>query len=106
MVLAELQGEVMRRAGWEPLPQGEMAEAVAEVRVILAGQGDGPVLLAYVAGILTGSRARWPDQLGQAVVAASICVEAGADEALIDGWACIGAERAADAGQPPSSAML
>jgi hypothetical protein len=101
LILAEIRGEVMRHARWEPLSDEEMAAAVAAVRGILAGRDDGPQLLAEVAGITTGARAGWPDELARAVVAASVCVQAGADEWLIDGWAEVGAERRAQADQPP-----
>jgi hypothetical protein len=101
LLLAELHGEVMRHARWEPLTPGAMAAAVTAVREILAGRDDGPELLAEVAGILTGARAGWADELQRAVVAASVCVEAGADESLIDGWAAIGAQRREEAEKPP-----
>ena len=106
-MLAALRGEVTHRARWEPLSSDEMAEAVAAVREILddAGRRDGPALLAQVAGLLTGSRHWCPELLPRAVVAGSICVEAGADEFAIDGWACIGAERVADS-RVPGAAWL
>jgi len=106
IVLAKLQGVVMHRARWEPLGEEEMAAAVAEVDEVLAGRDDGPQLLAYVAGILTGSRSGWPDELAQAVIAGSICVAAGADEFAVDGWCCIGAERRAGADQLPAGARI
>ena len=106
LVLAKLQGVVMRHARWEPLGEAEMAAAVAEVREVLAGRDDGPQLLAYVAGILTGARFSHPDELAQAVVAGSVCVAAGADEFTVDGWCCIGAERRAQADQLPAGARV
>jgi hypothetical protein len=106
LVLAKLQGVVMRHARWEPLGEEEMAAAVAEVDEVLAARDDGPQLLAYVAGILTGSRFGWPDELAQAVIAASVCVAAGADEFTVDGWCCIGAERRAEADRLPAAARL
>lgn len=106
IVLAKLQGVVMHHARWDPLGEAEMAAAVAEVREVLAGRDDGPQLLAYVAGILTGSRFGWPDELAQAVIAGSICAAAGADEFTVDGWCCIGAERRAGADQLPAGARV
>lgn len=106
LVLARLQGAVMHHARWEPLSEDEMADAVAEVREVLAGRDDGPGLLAYVAGILTGSRSGRPDELAQAVIAGSVCVAAGADEFTVDGWCCIGAERRAQADQLPAGARV
>lgn len=97
LVIAELYGEVRHRARWEPLGGEAMAEAVAAVHEILAGRDDGPELLAYVAGVMTGARSGSPEELQRAVVAGSICVAAGADEWLIDGWASVGWERAAGA---------
>lgn len=101
IVLAKLQGVVMHHARWDPLGEAEMAAAVAEVHEVLAGRDDGPQLLAYVAGILAGSRFGHPDELAQAVIAGSICVAAGADEFTIPGWEAIGRERAGRAEQPP-----
>lgn len=106
LVRARLQGAVLHHARWTPLGPDEMAAAVTEVREVLAGRDDGPELLAYVAGILTGSRFGCPDELAQAVIAGSVCVAAGADEWLIDGWCCIGAERRAAADQLPGTARV
>jgi hypothetical protein len=106
IVLARLQGVVMRHARWEPLGEEEMAAAVAEVDEVLDGRADGPELLAYVAGILTGSRFGHPDELAQAVIAGSVCVAAGADEFAVDGWCCVGAERRAQADQLPGTARV
>jgi hypothetical protein len=83
-----------------------MAAAVAEVNEVLAGRDDGPQLLAYVAGILTGARYGCPDELAQAVIAGSVCVAAGVDEFAVDGWCCIGAERRAKADQLPGTARV
>lgn len=101
IVLAKLQGAVMHHARWDPLGEDEMAAAVAEVREVLGGRDDGPELLAYVAGILAGSRSGWPDELAQAVIAGSICIAAGADKFAIPGWEAIGRERAGRAAEPP-----
>lgn len=106
IILAKLQGVVMHHARWDPLAPDEMAAAVAEVREVLAGRDDGPGLLAYVAGILAGSRFAYPDDLAQAVIAGSVCVAAGADEFAVDGWCCIGAERRARADQLPAGARV
>jgi hypothetical protein len=106
IVLAKLQGAVMHHARWDPLGEAEMAAAVAEVREVLAGRDDGPQLLAYVAGILTGSRYGHPDELARAVIAGSVCVAAGADEFTVDGWCCIGAERRTEADQLPAGARV
>jgi len=106
IVLARLQGVVMHHARWEPLDTAAMAAAVAEVREVLGDRDDGPELLAYIAGILTGSRFGVPAELAQAVIAGSICVAAGADEWTIDSWCCIGAERRAEADQLPSGARV
>lgn len=106
LVLARLQGAVMHHARWEPPGEDEMAAAVAEVDELLAGRDDGPGLLAYVAGILTGSRFGRPDELAQAIIAGSVCLAAGADEWTIDGWCCVGAERRAAADQLPGTARV
>lgn len=106
IVLARLQGAVLHHARWTPLAGDEMAAALAEVREVLAGRDDGPELLAYVAGILTGSRFGVPADLEQAVIAGSICVAAGADEFTIDGWCCIGWERRGAADQLPAGARV
>lgn len=106
IVLARLQGAVMHHARWEPLGGDEMAAAVAEVDEVLAGRDDRSGLLAYVAGILTGSRFGRPDELAQAVIAGAVCVAAGADEWLVDGWCCVGAERRAEADQLPGTARV
>jgi hypothetical protein len=95
MVLAELQGEVRHRARWQPLTGAEMDAAVDAVLGIIGGRDDGPELLAYVAGVLTGAAYGWPELLPRAVVAGSVCVAAGADEFAVDGWCCVGFERAA-----------
>ena len=106
IVLAQLQGVVLHHARWTPLGDNEMAAAVAEVHEVLDGRDDGDQLLAYVAGILTGARFGQADELAQAVIAGSICMAAGADEWLIDGWCCIGAERRAQADQLPAGARV
>jgi hypothetical protein len=95
LVLARLHGALMYHARWEPLTPAAMAAAVTDIEAILteAGRNDGPALLAEIAGILTGARFGWPAALQRAVIAGSICVAAGADEFLIDGWATIGYER-------------
>jgi hypothetical protein len=95
LVLAQLHGALMYHARFEPLSPAAMAAAVADIKAILAeaGRDDGPALLAQVAGILTGTQFGWPPALQRAVVAGSICVAAGADEFLIDGWTTIGYER-------------
>ena len=106
-MLARLRGEVAHRARWEPLNPDAMAGAVAALHEILdeAGRQDGPALLAQVAGLYVGGRAWCPELLARAVIAASICVAAGADEFAIDGWTCVGAERAADT-RVPGAALL
>lgn len=106
IVLARLQGAVMHHARWDPLAPDEMAAAVAEVNEVLAGRDDGPELLAYVAGILTGSRFAYPAELAQAVIAGSICVAAGADDFAIPGWEAIGADRAERTARLPFGARV
>jgi len=106
LLLARLQGVVMHHARWEPLGPDEMAAAVAEVDEVLGDHPGRAGLLAYVAGILTGSRFGHPDELAQAVIAGSVCVAAGADEFAVDGWCCIGAERRAQADQLPAGARV
>jgi hypothetical protein len=96
-----LQGVVLHHARWTLLSVAEIAIAVAEVNEVLSDRNDGPELLAYVAGILTGSRFGHADDLTQAVIAGSICVAAGADEFAIPGWEAIGWERAGKAADPP-----
>lgn len=106
LVLARLQGVVLHHARWTPLTEEEMAAAVDEVDEVLGDRDDRAELLAYVAGILTGSRFGQPDELAQAVIAGSICVAAGADEWPVDGWCTIGAERRAQADQLPAGARV
>lgn len=119
IVVAQLMGAVGRLAGWKPELTGEELEsAVRELQAIAEGRPDGPALMAEAAGLLTGFRFPVPAAPGapiresqllearKSVVEAQILVAAGADERLIDGWACIGAERAAEARQPPFGARL
>jgi hypothetical protein len=119
IVVARLMGAVNRLAGWKPELTGEELDAaVRELQAITEGRPDGPALLAEAAGLLTGSRFPVPAAPGapiresqmlearKSVVEAQILVAAGADEWLIDGWACIGAERAAEARRPPFGARL
>jgi len=62
--------------------------------------------MAEVAGLRTGANFGIPLAHDKAVLEAQILVAAGADEWAIDGWTCIGAERAAEAAQPPFGARL
>lgn len=98
----------MHHARWEPLGEDAMAAAVTEVDELLAGRDDQERagLLAYVAGILTGSRFGVPADLEQAVIAGSICAAAGADEFTVDGWCCVGWERRGAADQLPAGARV
>jgi hypothetical protein len=75
---------------------------VADIAKILAGQDDGPALLAEVAGLGLGYH---QGGLGEpmARAAAHFCVEAGADEDFIPRWTEVGRRRAADAALPPFS---
>ena len=78
---------------------------MAELQKTLAGQDDGPELLAETAGILLGfSEGSLDDAKTKA--AAKLCLLAGADEALIPRWAEEGRRRAASAALPQFSAGL
>jgi hypothetical protein len=100
IIIAQLDGTVMRHASWDAPTPAEVAVAVAELHEIIAGRPDGPELLAHVAGIVTGACAI-PELMPRAVNAAAFCVAAGADEALIPGWESVGSERLAEAELPP-----
>ena len=107
IVVAQLTGTVHRYAGWKPrLAEDELAAAVAELREITAGRPDGPALMAEVAGLLTGAAFGIALEEDKAILEAGILVAAGADEFAIDGWTCIGAERAAAARELPASARI
>ncbi len=107
IAVAQLSGTVTRHAGWKTNLDGrELADAVRELQEIIAGLANGPALMAEVAGVLTGARFGIPLEDDKAVLQARILVAAGADEWHIDGWACIGADRAAQAAQVPFGARL
>jgi hypothetical protein len=57
---------------------------VNELKEILAGRNDAAVLLAETAGLMLGFREGTPDE-PRARTAACFCLEAGADEDLIQG---------------------
>jgi hypothetical protein len=83
--VAQLHGAAWHHARWQEPAEAEMAAAVAELREILTGQDDGPALLAQVAGLRLGYHEGGPDE-PRARAAAHYCIQAGADEDLMDQW--------------------
>jgi len=84
LVVASLSGAVQRHARWRDPTEAETAAAVNELKEILAGRNDAAVLLAETAGLMLGFREGTPDE-PRARAAARFCLEAGADEDLIQG---------------------
>lgn len=102
ILVAQLTGEAMNHARYEPLPEAGHQAAVEALRELAAGRTD---LLAEVAGILEGAGASELDAARRAN-AARLCREAGADPELIPGWVEEGRRRAAQAAQPPFGARV
>ena len=102
ILVSSLHGTINHLVRLNPAQDAPFDEAVAAVQDLVGGRGDGSELLAHVAGIIIGA-AQWPETLDRAARAARVLVAAGADEFLIDGWACIGAERVAARQPPPFS---
>ncbi len=94
---AQIAGAAARYAqGWR-LTAAEEATAVAEVTVAAGGRAD---LLAERAGTALGYGESQPDAARYRQVA-ELCIAAGADLALIEGWAEVGRQRARDAAAIP-----
>jgi len=107
IVVAQLSGAVSRHSGWKAeLTEQELAAAVAELQEITGGRPDGPALMAEVAGVRIGTHAGIPLEEDKAAAEARILVAAGADVSLIDDWARVGAERAAQPRHPPAGGGL
>lgn len=105
---AQIAGAVARHAlGWQ-LTAEEEAVAVAELTEAAAGRSD---LLAERAGTALGFGGGRPDAARYRQIA-ELCIAAGADQALIEGWINVGRERAAAVtaipytGHPPGGLML
>jgi hypothetical protein len=105
---AQIAGAVARHAlGWR-LTADEEAVAVAELTQAAAGRAD---LLAERAGTALGFGEGRPDAARYRQIA-ELCIAAGADPALIEGWIKVGRERAATAaaipytGLPPGGLLL
>ena len=105
---AQIAGAVARHAlGWR-LTADEEAAAVAELAEAAAGRAD---LLAERAGTALGFGEGRPDAARYRQIA-ELCIAAGADPALIEGWIKVGRERAATAaaipytGLPPGGLLL
>jgi hypothetical protein len=105
---AQIAGAVARHAlGWR-LTADEEAVAVAEVTEAAAGRAD---LLAERAGTALGFGEGRPDAARYRQIA-ELCIDAGADQALIERWIKVGRERAAAAaaipytGLPPGGLLL
>jgi hypothetical protein len=99
LLIAKLDGIAWRHARWHEPAQQETDAAVAELRELAP---DRPDLLAEVAGVLVGFHEDGLDE-PRAKAAASFCMAAGADEALIPGWIEEGRQRAEAARLPPFS---
>jgi NAD(P)-dependent dehydrogenase (short-subunit alcohol dehydrogenase family) len=97
IVVARLAGTASRHARGRDLTRAEHDRAVAELVEIAAGRAD---LLAEWAGLAAGSSEDSPDEAVH-LQAAQLCIDAGADKALIPGWIEVGRRRAAAARQQP-----
>src|SRR6185437_6485138 len=93
--------------GWR-LTADEEARAIADLTEAAAGRAD---LLAERAGTALGFGEGRPDSARYEQIA-ELCIAAGADQALIEGWVNVGRERAAAVtaipytGHPPGGLML
>jgi hypothetical protein len=74
IVLACLHGAAMRHARWDEPTEAETMAAVAELRELLAGRGNGTALLAETAGLLIGYHAGGLDE-PRARAAAHYCMD-------------------------------
>jgi hypothetical protein len=99
LLVARISGIALRHARWHEPTEDETAAAAAELREIA---GDRPDLLAEEAGVLLGFHEGGLDE-PRAKAAASFCIAAGADQALVPRWTEVGRERAQLAGRPPFS---
>lgn len=91
-LVARLSGTAARYASQRLLHE-QRAAAVTELAELAGGRAD---LLAEVAGLTAGAAAGRPDEAFH-LAAAQLCVEAGADPALIPHWTSIGQQRVAEA---------
>ena len=105
---AQIAGAAARHAqGWR-LTADEEARAIAELTEAAAGRAD---LLAERAGTALGFGEGRPDSARYEQIA-ELCLAAGADQTLIEGWTNVGRERAAAVtaipytGHPPGGLML
>jgi hypothetical protein len=106
IIIAQLSGAAGRHARWGGLTDAEKAAGAEELREIIAGRDDGPVLLAEVAGIMLGANESWmPEYQAKAHAVAELCRLAGADEDLIPQWVQTGRERAGRARKVPHSEL-
>ncbi len=91
---AQIAGTAARHAqAW--LTAEQEAAAVAELAEAAAGRAD---LLAECAGLALGF-GEGQDDAARYRLIAELCIAAGADETLIEGWTLIGRQRAAAAAQ-------
>ena len=102
LLIAEIYGEVRRRARWRELTGDEEAAALAELRKLAGGRAD---LLAEVAGIMEGTSEGELDEV-LCRQAAMLCRKAGADPGAIPAWVREGRRRRASARRPPFSGGL
>jgi hypothetical protein len=94
-LLAEITG-VARRLARGQLSGAEQQEAAAALSQVARGRAD---LLAESAGLAIGTHEGGPDE-ARHLQAAQLCIEAGADLALIPQWVEEGRRRAANSPSP------
>jgi len=98
LIVVGLRGAARRHARWGHLSESETAEAMAELQELAGDRAD---LLAQVARLLTGFHEG--ELEAKALAAAQLCIEAGADQALIPRWIEEGRRRAENARRMPHS---
>jgi hypothetical protein len=95
-LLAEITGVARRLARSQQLSGAEQQEAAATLSQVARGRAD---LLAESAGLAIGTHQGGPDE-ARHLRAAQLCIEAGADLALIPQWVEEGRRRAGNSPSP------
>jgi hypothetical protein len=93
ILIARLTGTADRHARRPPLTEAQHHAAIAELTDIAAGRAD---LLAECAGVTAGYHQGDPDERRH-LIAAQLCIDAGADTTQIPRWVEEGHRRASTA---------